>query len=404
MALVLVAVMMMAMSSVTAMAATITVTTPTDGTPAGSDYSLETYAAYKIFDAKYTTLAGENTQDDKDDFTYDPDDAAVAYTMATNSAWKDVMLDEDQVWFNVELAADESVYVITPKDDYTTSEKALAFAEYLQENMPDGATATEVTVDGAAATVDPGYYLIVAKDAKDGATKIALVTTDVTMIEKNTYITTNKTAEEAAYQIGDTVTYTATVTIPSDTAITQLKEGSTTEYADGHGPIILHDVMDSALTFAGEIKSASIDEDAYELVWTEDEDADNHTTAQSDGCTFEIVIPVTEDLLGETVTFTYEAEVNSTAVGEDGYVNELKGEINGYKTNPDSPVVYTFDFSFTKVFDDEEDEDLTATFELQDSTGTALSFIQDEDGNYVLKDSDDEGASTVITKIGRAHV
>ena len=394
----LIAMAMVLGMSASVFAASITITHD-ETYDASTSSTARVYKAYKIFDAVYEDgFEGENSQDGKDDFSYDPEDAAVAYTMATDSPWKDVMTaTAAEEWFDVKLSADGSVYVITPKDDFTTSEKALAFAEYLQNHMPDPEPAsTEITVDGSAAEVDPGYYLIVAKDEKDGATKIALVTTDVTMVEKNTYITVGKTTARTSYSVGDLIEYTITVNIPSDTALT-VAEGD--GYKDGHGPIILHDVLDSRLTFQGEMKTASIDDDAYELVWTEDTSVVNHTTAQGDGCTFELVIPVTADLLGETVTFTYDAEVNSSAATDTGLVNELGGEINGYKTVPDEPEVYTFDFDFVKEFDGSEEE-FTATFELRtdaDDDTTAIAFIKDADGNYVKADSDDTGSNTTIT-------
>lgn len=371
------------------------------------------YNAYKIFDASYDELEGENTQGGKDDFTYTPDDAAVSYSMKKNNPWVDVMKLAGQTWFTVTEDANGD-YVVVPKVDkdtdgtvtkeyYATAADAKDFADFLLENMPEDLDPDKtVTVDAGEVTVDPGYYLIVAKDDADAATRLALVTTDVTMIEKNTYIKTTKTAKEAAYQIGDKVEYNAEVTIPLDTALTQLKEGSTTEYAPGHGPVVLHDVMDSTLTFAGSIKEATVEGNAftgYTLVWTEDTNAVNHTTAQADGCTFEIVIPVTADLLGKTVKFTYEAEVNSSAAGEDGLVNELKGEINDYNTNPDSPVVYTFDFSFKKIFDGSEDKDLTATFVLQDATGAVIPLTKIDDTHYAVKDSDDTAVTDNLITI-----
>lgn len=393
----LIAMVMVLGMSTSVFAASITITHDEDTYDANTDSAARVYQAYKIFDAVYDELAGENTQDDKDAFSYDPDDAAVAYTMATDSPWVDVMTDDEQTWFDVKLSADGSVYVVTAKDSYATSADAKDFAEYLQENMPDDAASTEVTVDGAAAEVDPGYYLIVAKDTKDGVTRLALVTTDVEMVEKNTYITVGKTTARTSYSVGDLIEYTVTVNIPDDTALTQTDDNG--DYVAGHGPIILHDILDSRLTFQGEMKTASIGDDEYELVWTEDTAAANHTTNQDDGCTFELIIPVTEDLLGETVTFTYEAEVNSTAATDTGLVNELGGEINGYKTVPDEPEVYTFDFDFVKKFDGSEEE-LTATFELRtdaDDEDTAISFIKDTDGNYIKADSDDEDAETTIT-------
>ena len=77
------------------------------------------YVAYKIFDASYETLAGENTQDGKDDFTYDPSNAAVAYSLAADSPWLSLFIDDEgdpvaaQTWFTVTQAGDGS-YVVVP--------------------------------------------------------------------------------------------------------------------------------------------------------------------------------------------------------------------------------------------------------------------------------------------------
>lgn len=422
----------MSMGISSAFAASITITHGDNYESGGG--SARVYNAYKVFDASYTTLSGANDADDVDDFTYTPDDAAVSYSMASDSPWVSVMTAAEQTWFKVEQAANGD-YVVTPAGtdgaNYKTTAHAQAFAEYLEANIPATATATEVTVDGSAASVDAGYYLIVAKDGKDAATKLALVTTDVEMVEKNTYITTTKTVSETNYNVGDIVTYTATVTIPADTAISELKDGSTTEYKDGHGPIILHDEMDSALSFIGTAYNADTAPNGYSAVVGTDAFAGyTLSTTASDNCTFEITIPVTSDLLGKTITFTYKAEVNSTAATDTGLVNELFGELNGYKTTPDTVEVWTFDFNMIKVFDDASDTNLTATFALStsetyeagssttvyytDAEHTATSETETEfsevvtvptnaialkavTGGYVKADSDDTGTVTTFT-------
>jgi len=397
MALVIAVVMMVAMANV-AMAATITITHDESYEDAGG--TARVYNAYKIFDASYTTLSGENTQDDKDGFTYTPDDAPVSYSLATDSPWVSVFMSGDTqvaataAWVDVKMAADGSKYIVTPKSTYTTAEQAAAFAAYLEERVPSTATATEVTVDGGAATVDGnGYYLIVAKDTKDAVTKLALVTTDVTIVEKNTYITTGKTTSETSYNVGDTVTYTATVDIPSDTALTET-EG--TGYKAGHGPIILHDTMDSALTFDGTTSiTATMDSAAFTAFTSAADELD-------DDCTFEITIPVTSAVLGKTITFTYTAKVNSTAATDTGFVNELFGENNGYKTTPDDVHVYTFDFDFSKEFTD-GDSSLTATFEVRtdaDDASTAIAFLEKEDGKQEKAGSGETGDTTITITNG----
>lgn len=374
-ALLLATVMVMAMST-TAFAGSITINR--DDTYAGSDG--RTYTAYKVFDAVYEDgLAGTNTQADKEP-TYTPADAAVSYTMATNSPWLTAMQAADQTWFDVKLAADGSKYIITPKDG-TDEADAVDIATYLNNNLPEDLAGTTVT-PGSAATVDNGYYLIVASD---GATNLTLVTTDVTIVEKNTYIHTDKTTAETSYSVGDIVTYTATVDVPSDASLTD--------------PIILHDKMDAVLAFKNDVEAKVDGADFTDFTVS---------TAATDGCTFEISIPVTDAILGKTITFTYTAEVTSAAADPDtGFVNELFGEKNGYKTNPSKPQVWTFDFDFSKTFVGSEDDSLTATFELRTAANdekTAIKFIAGSGaGNYIVADSDDNG-STTITSTNNAKI
>ncbi len=347
------------------------------------------YSVYKIFDASYEELAGENTQDDVDDFTYEPEDAKVSYSMDSENPWVELMLSDEQTWFDVTEDANGN-YVVVPNDSYSSSSDAEDFAEFLLANMPEDLDAdATVVVDGDAADVDPGYYLIVAND-KDSVTRLALVTTDVEMIEKNTYLGSHKETEETSYSVGDIIEYTASVSIPANNALTEEENG---EYKPGHGPIILHDEMDAVLAFDADSLEAKIGENAFEDF--------ELVASPADDCTFEIIIPVTEDVRGETITFTYSAELTSAAVDPDtGFINKWFAENNDYKTIPDEPQVYTFDFDFVKLFDDEEDDELVATFELRtdaEDEDTAIAFIIDDDGNYVKADSDDEGTTTEIT-------
>ena len=362
----LIAMVMVLGMSTTAFAGSITINR--DSTYDGSNG--RTYTAYKVFDAD-TTLSGSNTQADKQP-TY-TEDGPIAYSMATDSPWLTAMQAAGQTWFNVDLAADGSKYVITPVTGLSDSDAA-DIAAYLAANVPTGLTGTTIT-PGTAATVDNGYYVIVASD---GATNVTLVTTDVTIVEKNTYIGTTKTTEETSYSVGDIINYTATVSVPTDASLTD--------------PIILHDEMASVLAFDADSVEAKVDGAAF-TGFTLVEDPE-------DDCTFELSIPVTSAILGKTITFTYSAELTSAAVDPDtGFINKLFGEKNGYTTTPDEPKIYTFDFDFVKVFDDEDDETLTATFELRtdaDDEDTAIAF-KVVNGNYVKADSDDTGTTTTIT-------
>ena len=335
-----------------------------------------TYTAYKVFDAS-NSLTGTNTQADKQP-TY-AEDGPIAYSMATDSPWLDAMRASDQTWFDVNLAADGSAYVVTPKGDLTDADAA-DIASYLKTNLPSGLAGTTVT-PGTATTVDDGYYLILASD---GATNVTLVTTDVTIVEKNTYIETHKETEETSYSIGDTIEYTATVTVPADASKEQ--------------PITLHDEMASVLAFDADSVEATVDGAEFTGF--------SVVSAPEDDCTFELTIPVTDAILGKTIEFTYEAELTSAAVNPDtGFINKLFGEHYGYKTNPEQPKIYTFDFDFVKVFDDEDDTNLTATFELRtdaDDEDTAIEFVVDADGNYVKADSNDSGTTEITMTNGKA--
>ena len=352
-------------------------------------------------------------------------DTAIAYSMAIDSPWLSVMQASAQTWFDVVLAGDGSKYAVTLKNGViNNAETAQAIAAYLNSNIPSGATATTVT-PGTAATVANGYYLLVASD---GATNLTLVTADVTIVEKNTYLTTSKTASAVDVNVGDIVTYTATVTIPADTKLTPTTNPSDADY------VILHDTMASVLDFKKDVAGTinkDTDEDGKDDAFS-DFTASYATTGgwtTSDGCTFELKIPVTSAVLGKTITFTYTAEVTSAAADDTGYVNSLFGEKNGYKTTPDTPTVYTFDFDLDKQFDNlasEDSETYAATFELFETTRTyytnegktevsateteyftdaksesAIQFIKDSTG-YVKADSDDTtGASKTLTVNGK---
>ena len=377
----LIAMVMVLGMSTSVFAATITINRDSSYDGSGG----RTYNAYKVFDAVYTSLSGTNSQTDKEP-TYSPADAAVSYTMATDSPWLTAMQASGQTWFDVKLAADGSKYVVTPKTG-TDEADAADIAAYLKANLPTGATAIPIAI-GTATTVDPGYYVILASD---GATNVTVVTTDVTIIEKNTYITTTKKTAETSYSVGDIVTYTATVAVPSDASLT--------------GPIILHDKMDAKLAFKKDV-AATVDGAAFTGFTTSYGEG---ATAPTDDYTFEITIPVTSAILGKTITFTYTAEVTSAAADPDtGLVNELFGEKNGYKTTPDRPQVYTFDFDFSKEFVGSTDTSLTATFELRTSANdanTAISFVAGSAaGSYIKADSDDTGSSTVITSANNAAI
>ena len=333
-----------------------------------------TYTAYKVFDADVAVTAGKNTEANTETITYGDD--AISYSMATDSPWKNAMLADAQTWFDVKLAADGSKYIVTLKDgvDNNTA-TAKAIATYLKNNLPSGLTGKAVPTDGSAVEVGKGYYLLLASD---GATNLTLVTTDVEIYEKNTYIETGKTSAQTNHYVGEKIEYTATVKIPADT--------------NPDVPVILHDEMATELAFQNDV-AAKIDGAAFTGFTVK-------TTEMTDTtCTFEVTIPVTSDVLGKTITFTYSAEVTSAAATETGLVNKLGGQHGDYKTTPVEVYDYTFSFDFKKLFVGSTDP-LTAKFELRtdkDQASTAIAFNAKNGTTHTKVDSDDANGSTVVT-------
>ncbi len=335
-----------------------------------------TYTAYKVFDADVAMdPAGTNTEADTETVSYGEEPGPISYSMATNSPWLTAMQASGQTWFDVKLAADGSKYIITLKDGVeNNTATAKAIAAYLEANLPDGLSGTDVPTDGSAVEVGKGYYLLLASD---GATNLTLVTTDVEIFEKNTYIETSKESDETNYSVGDKITYTATVKIPADT--------------NPDNPVILHDKMDTALAFQDDVaaKIAGEDFEGFTVV-----------TEPEDECTFEISIPITEAVLGKEITFTYSAEVTSAAATETGLVNELGGQHGDYNTTPTKVYDYTFGFDFEKDFTGSDDTSLTAKFELRttaDDATTAIAFNAKAAGVQKKVDSDDGEGSTELT-------
>ena len=222
--------------------------------------------------------------------------------------------------------------------------------------------------------LDKGYYLV---ESSLGSVVALQTLGNEEITEKNTYITTDKTVAKTNYKVGDKVEYTATVYIPATTEV--------------DSSVVLHDTMDQALTFNNDVAS----EGFTGFTVTED---------PTDDCTFEVVIPVTKDVLNTTLTFTYSATLNEDAQGTDGFVNELFGENNGYKTKPTKPVVYTFSFDLLKTFQGTSgNEGYTADFEVRTAAGdatTAIAFKKVDANNYKKAQVASEGSTTVTVTQG----
>ena len=410
----LIAMVMVLGMSTSVFAASIKITT--DETYEGTDQAYE-YKAYKIFDAQYDTLTGTNTQDAKDP-TYTPANAAVAYFMATGNPWISTVQGLD-TYFTVTAAADGSGYTVVATDAYADAAAAKTVATALKNALatvnPTGDYAgVDITAGGDAVTVDKGYYLIVGNTNAN----LALVTTDVTIVEKNEYPhiikeftdETNKgfnpetgepyeddetSSANDSVQVGDTISYTLTVTIPSG-ANQQMVVTDT--FTSGLAPVLDGTVVKTTITgLTGATPTVSAPADGKFTVTL----TANDVIANA-GKTFTIVYEavVTEDAWHQT-------EINT---GEVKYGNE-------YTSITDHIDSVTYNAELDKKANAEDGEDLGgAKFELYrtdadhnltkaavtlkaltDAELTAAGITKaDKTIYYRVADADDTGTTTTI--------
>jgi fimbrial isopeptide formation D2 family protein/LPXTG-motif cell wall-anchored protein len=216
-----------------------------------------------------------------------------------------------------------------------------------------------------------GYYLIVASN---GTKLIAQSLGDVTIKEKNTYITDVKTVEEADLAVGEIAHFTITVHVPATAVVGE--------------EITVHDTMDSELDYNDDV-AATFNGAAVTLT---------DGTKKANTELFAKKFTITEDMLDHDVVLTYTATVNETADSdEDGFVNTSFANDSNFETLPTTVRVYTFDFDLDKNFADVTGDDAanySATFNMSKG-GNTLKFKDLGNHKYVL--AEDQTATTGVT-------
>lgn len=368
-------VMMMILSMmVPVMAGTITV--PGDKDDDGND-DLEAYTAYKIFDVTKLMNADGKTVD------------GYAYSIKATDPWVTVLQDEDQTWVTLTLSADGSEYVVSATTSFTDEAATKAFAAYLNGNIPATARVTELA-EGSN-TVADGYYLIVSSLGS----ALALTTTDipVTITEKNSYPTLTKAVDDEDAQIGDTVTFTLTVTVPAtvDKNMVIIDTYDNTFEVD----------YDSFVVKAGSTpltENTDYTIGAYYL----DDDTDG----------FQLTLKPTANVIGKTVTIKYEAELEKTASIGDANTNKAHLCYSNYKTPEVTAKVYTMQYELTKVtkVNGADVQISGAEFKLYTTAagGDAIKFVYSKDSNgneyYRVADSTETTGTTDTIKVGKATI
>lgn len=281
-----------------------------------------------------------------------------------------------------------------------TAANAEAFAKEVSEYLGDPAGSVTIS-EGKTGTISglkAGYYLVktttapnengvytyyIMKVVKDTATNIKA---DVPSVEK-VIVEGSSTAKETDVNIGDTVTFKLTATMPS-----------TFEGYDSY-KVVFHDTLSKGLTFTSDSVSVKIDEtDVTNGFTVEQKDNEltifcNNVLAESVGATADSEIVV-----------TYTAKLNSNAeIGDPGNPNKVYLEYsndpnwNGQDTEPtgetpeDQVIVFTYKLDATKVDGNQADTKLKdakfVLYRVQDGTteyavvnnGKVSSWVSDKD-------------------------
>ena len=325
-AMVLVAMLSLALCS-TAFATTITIN---KNTSAHTDVDTDgtTYTAYKIFDAEYTsntTTAGG------------AGDGTASYKISTSSPWYSIVNGMTNYFTLTDIGGDtahKTVSLKTGVDNNEATAKLIAAALKAHIDVSGGIT-TDTTdaveengialTAGTAADVSKGYYLILSSNGVN----LVLATTDVTITEKNTYITDEKIVFKNNYNIGDDVVYYITVNLPAN--------------IDTSKNVVVHDDLDAVLKFNNdtvvyESDSAvtdptSVDDASFGALSSAYTVA---TTGLTDNCDFEITINPA-GLAGKTIVFKYTAKLLDTAPADTAIKNKEWSTHADYTTLPSEP-------------------------------------------------------------------
>ncbi len=286
--------------------------------------------------------------------------------------------------FNISQVGNTNKWYVELKDS-TTSAATIA-EKFADMDLSAFATGTfhQDNPGGTATTgsVDPGYYYVTSTA---GTNAFIQTLKAVTIDEKNTFPPVTKTVDstDANAEIGDEITFTMTVQIPTT----------------ANDTIVLTDTMDNGLSFKsiGSVKNSDNTDVAYTL------DPSAPTTSDK---TFTITFTAetVEANKGKTITITYTAVLNNNAVvGDAGNKNTVVLEYGDhYKSLPKEAITKTYSFDFDKVDGADTSKKLTgAKFKLtrtNSTEGDPIELIEVEAGKtYRIAMSED--TDTPVTEI-----
>lgn len=323
----------------------------------------QTYNAYKIFDV---TKSGDN------------------YAYSINS------VDEGKVnpWFAIvdnyakanttkltlKKVGTTTKYVVTPGKDFD----AKHFADYLNNNK--GSIKADGTAEAAGETVEikvdkAGYYFV---DSSLGALcALHTAADEITVEEKNTKPTIEKTALQATAGVGQTVNFTITVTAGG---------AADTSY-------IVKDTMTEGLDLVADSIAIKVDE--TEVAAT---NYSKSTTAHGFEISFNQTYTATL-AKGTEIVITYNAIVNEKAIVTSNVTNNVELKY-GNTTTTDEVVIPNYDFELVKT--NEKEEILTgAEFKLYTAAGVEIPVVLVQEGVYRVAKAGETG---VVIEAGNVRI
>ncbi len=312
-----------------------------------------TYEIYRIFDmtanADFSTMVYTISTKWAGFFTGTA--AGAGYILDTN----DTTANGGQGYTPIVVGGDVKYIGLT---DSNIAEFAKAALEYSQKTpvTNDGENTT-----GSFADLPLGYYMVYPKGANlnvgDYTSIVSLTTTkpNASVVQKAEFPTLEKTDDDDSVEVGQEVTYTLTSKVPDTTGF------DTFDFT-------FHDQMTKGLTFNGAdditvtigsgataVTVPATSENGSHYVYATETPGTGYETA------FKITIPVMkyQDHIGETITVTYKATVNSDAISS---VEKNHATLE-YSNNP------------------QDDEDKTTTPPDEEEVFTAKIVIDKRDGS-----------------------
>ena len=353
--------------------------------PGASDK--ETYKAYKMADLDYIAATQGSG-------------AKYAYTVASNSPWLSFWTTNAaaKAAFDVTVSAgDASTYVITAKTGIANdSAEMVAFAKaaitYAEGNNTIKGQAKTAVKSGSNMVIsglEDGYYVVdttmgtfcsidtvAGQGNVDIEEKNAIPQIDKSITNINNAASFTET-DTATVKIGDIVEYT--IDIPVEAGAINYKVVDT--LADGL--TLVKDETGASVT-ASNWKEAFDVSDARITFTNESTFADNVITLFLNG---------EENLVGETITITYYAQVNESAVVDGNNINDAKlyyGQKSSY--THDTVNVSSLSFTINKIDGQTKGALAGAEFEIYEGS-TKLNFTEQTDGSYLY----DEDGTAVLT-------